>query len=251
MKNYIIVFVCFLVLQSCNTENGWDCIQTVGDIVEVSYDVGSFDKITVEDDIFLEIEKGEEYAVIVKTGANLINDITVVVEPDSTLRLKNNNGCNLVREYNITSIKVTTPTLTDIRSASRNTVTSINTLDFEELEIQSNTNPGVIDAGKSGDFILDVDVEDLIVRANGFSEFTMSGSANTAFVSFNDEIPRFNGENLIVQDLRVLHVSGNKMTVNPQKSITGSIRSTGDVISLNTPPIVDVVELFTGRLIFQ
>jgi hypothetical protein len=46
-------------------------------------------------------------------------------------------------------------------------------------------------------------------------------------------------------------VSGSKMVVNPQQSIIGSIRSTGDVISLNQPPIVDVEEWFTGRLIFQ
>jgi len=41
------------------------------------------------------------------------------------------------------------------------------------------------------------------------------------------------------------------MIVNPQNSITGVIRATGDVISLNRPPIVDVDELFTGRLIFE
>ena len=41
------------------------------------------------------------------------------------------------------------------------------------------------------------------------------------------------------------------MIVNPQQSITGEIRSLGDVISKNIPPIIDVVEYFTGALIFD
>ena len=54
-----------------------------------------------------------------------------------------------------------------------------------------------------------------------------------------------------MQDLSVLHRGTNKFIVNPQQSIRGEIRSTGDVISVNQPPIVEVEEFFTGRLIFQ
>ena len=41
------------------------------------------------------------------------------------------------------------------------------------------------------------------------------------------------------------------MIVNPQASIKGSIFGTGDVISVNRPPVVEVEELYTGRLIFE
>lgn len=251
MRNFILLFISLFVLHSCNTENGWDCTQTVGTIIDVPFEVDAFNKITVEDDIFLEIEKGDDYKVVVTTGSNLINDITVDVEADGTLRLKNNNGCNLVREYDVTKIKVTTPTLTFVRSSSRNKVTSINTLDFQSLLLKSDTDPGVIDSGKSGDFDLNVAVDTLRVTANGFSAFKISGTTNFAAIGFLDEIPLFNGEDLVIQELRFTHVSGNSITVNPQQSMRGSIRSTGDVISLNEPPIVDVEELFTGRLIFQ
>ena len=41
------------------------------------------------------------------------------------------------------------------------------------------------------------------------------------------------------------------MIVNPQQSLTGEIRSTGDVITVNTPSTINVDEYYTGRLIFE
>ena len=41
------------------------------------------------------------------------------------------------------------------------------------------------------------------------------------------------------------------MIVNPQQSISGELRSTGNVIAKNRPPIVEVEEFYTGRLIFD
>jgi hypothetical protein len=40
------------------------------------------------------------------------------------------------------------------------------------------------------------------------------------------------------------------MTINPQQSLSGEMVGTGDVISVTTPPIVDVEVLYTGNLIF-
>jgi hypothetical protein len=40
------------------------------------------------------------------------------------------------------------------------------------------------------------------------------------------------------------------MIVNPQESIVGELRGTGDLISLKTPSIVEVEQYYTGQLIF-
>ncbi|EDM43724.1 hypothetical protein SCB49_09040 [unidentified eubacterium SCB49] len=250
MRNYIILFAAFFLLQSCDNENAWDCVQTVGDMVEVPVEVAPFTRVTVEDDIFLDIKQGDSHQVIVHTGSNLLDDISVVVEADGNLRLKNLNKCNFTRAYDVTRITVTTPTLTHIRSASRNPVTSLNQLHFENLELTSNTNVGVIDEGKSGNFILDVVVDRLTVSANGFSLFDISGIAENATILFSDEIPRFEGEDLIIQHLNVFHAAGNDMIVHPIQSIKGVVRGIGDVISLNRPPEVDVSVTNVGQLLF-
>ena len=62
---------------------------------------------------------------------------------------------------------------------------------------------------------------------------------------------RVEASDLIIQNLNIFHRSTNKMIVNPQQSIIGEIRSLGDVISKNIPPVVEVTEYYTGTLIFD
>jgi hypothetical protein len=40
------------------------------------------------------------------------------------------------------------------------------------------------------------------------------------------------------------------MEVNPQQSLTGEIRGIGDVISTQTPVVVDIEQFYTGQLLF-
>jgi len=102
-----------------------------------------------------------------------------------------------------------------------------------------------------GDFQLQLDVIDLQIISNNLSFFYLSGDVENINISFVAGNGRFEGENLIAQNVSVFHRGTNDMIVNPQQSITGSILSTGNVISVNQPPIVDVEEVFNGRLIFE
>ena len=71
------------------------------------------------------------------------------------------------------------------------------------------------------------------------------------FVGFFSGSGRFEGENLIAQNVEISHRGSNDMIVNPILSLTGIIRGTGDVIVINQPPLVDVEEIYIGELIFD
>ena len=62
---------------------------------------------------------------------------------------------------------------------------------------------------------------------------------------------RFEGADLIAQNIEVNHRGSNDMVVNPIQSLTGELRGTGNVIAVNQPPIVDVEETYIGELIFD
>ena len=102
-----------------------------------------------------------------------------------------------------------------------------------------------------GDFRLDLDVDNLQIVSNNLSFFYITGAANNLNINFVSGNGRFEGERLIAQDVSIVQRSTNDILVNPQHSLTGSIFSTGNIISFNQPPIVDVEETFTGRLIFN
>lgn len=249
MNRLVILLFC-ISLFSCDSEKGWDCIKTVGTIVTEEREVTPFSQIVVEDDLFLTIEEGEQYSVTVTTGENLINDITVEVEA-GILKLNNTAKCNFNRAYDVSFVHVVTPTLTSIRSSSVNEVRSVGTLSYKELLLISNTDAGVEDAGKSGDFILDVATELFRINANGQSEFFISGTTNQLRVSFLDEIPKLSAGNLIADKVSFTTRSANTITVFPVNEIIGTILGAGDVIVKNKPSVVMVETPSIGQLIFE
>lgn len=249
MKKLLSVCLVF-VLFSCDSEDSWDCLQAAGDRISKEYTVSEFTKIRIEDDVTLFLKQGDSTKIILETGENLLSDISVSVE-ENTLVVKDNNTCNLVRDYGITKVFVTVPNITEIRNSSAYDVIGEGVLQFPQLTLVSNSSAGPETIRKSGDFYLNLICEDFRVSANGQSVFYITGTAGKANLSFADEMPRFEGENFIIDELTVFQRSANKMIVNPRQSIVGKIVATGDIISHNRPPLVDVKELFTGRLLFE
>jgi hypothetical protein len=249
-KKLILLLIVPVLFWGCDSENAWDCVQASGELVQQEYDVQLFKKIQVWERVQLFIQQGNQQSVRVQTGANLIEEIQVVVE-DSTLKISDRNSCNYVRDYNITKVFVSSPDIREIRNSSGFTVESIGTLGFNELSLISN-DPELLEVyHHDGDFDLDLDVVLLRVQSNGISRFFLRGKAQYMGIRFDDGDPRLEAGDLIVNNVNLFHRSTNKIIVNPQNSIQGQIRGIGDVIALNRPPIVDVEEFFRGRLIFQ
>ena len=188
--------------------------------------------------------------VIVETGENLMNDIEVRVE-DGRLILINNNACNLTRDYGITKVYVSSPNLTEIQNSSGLTVKGDGILNYANLRLISEdfNDPSVTHT--DGDFDLQVNCNRIDIVFNNLSNIFISGSVNNLSIGFYSGDGRFEGANLIAQTIDIFQRSSNDMIVNPQQSLKGEIRGTGDVISLNRPPIVEVEQFYTGKLIFN
>ncbi|MFT4942832.1 MAG: hypothetical protein ACI9RL_001427 [Candidatus Paceibacteria bacterium] len=249
----ISILVLLTVMYGCDSPPFGDCFQAAGTSISMIVDVEPFSKVRIEGEVTLFIKQGDVQEVALTTGDNLLSDVSVFLVED-TLVITDTNACNFVREYGITVVTITTPNLTAIRNASNFDVTGIGTLAFPELLLTSNTTqgPGGIETiKKSGDFYLDIICDDFNISANGKSIFYISGAANKASVNFSNENPRFEGRNFLVNEFNVFHRSSNKMIVNPQEKLTGILLSTGDLISVNKPPFVDVDVMFTGQLIFE
>lgn len=248
MKKLLLVLP-FLLLFGCNISE--DCIKNSGAMrTKVLPAAAPFDKIYVYPNISVVINESDEYAISVKAGGNVIDDISATVV-NGTLELRDNSGCNLNRQYGGKTVYVTVP-------------------DIPQLEIYSNTAQTIRGEGQlsipifrlfsmdyfggvgTGDFIFDDLVCSVVdIQSNNVSIFRLKGTADQMNLYFYDDLSRFEGKDFEVGQIDIFQRSANDMIIHPLDQLTGNIYSTGNVICKTQPPMVDVVRHYSGRLIYD
>ncbi|PKV49640.1 putative autotransporter adhesin-like protein [Aquimarina sp. MAR_2010_214] len=238
-----------LFLFGCDSENASDCFQRTGTIVRKEIEVADFTRILVNPNIELIIKEGATTSVIIETGDNLLNEVSAIVE-DDRLVLSNTNDCAFFRDSNQTKIFVTAPNINEVRSGTQFDISSDGVLRYASLTLLSE-DFGENTETTTGTFHIQIDNESVSVVGNNIASFFVEGKTKLLNVNFASGTGRFEGANLVAENVQIFHRGTNKIIVNPQQSITGEIRSTGDVISVNRPSVIEVEEFFTGKLIFQ
>ncbi|WP_298541526.1 head GIN domain-containing protein [uncultured Aquimarina sp.] len=249
MKRITLIVSVFLFI-ACDTENALDCFQRTGDIIRQEVEISDFTRILVNPGVELILKEGETTSVIIETGDNLLDEVSTVVEGDRLI-LSNTNDCNFVRDFNQTKIFVTAPNITEIRSETQFGISSDGVLRYPSLRLLSEDFNEDNGGNTTGTFTIEIDTERLSVVGNNIASFFVKGNVINLDIGFFSGTGRFEGSELIAENVEVFHRGTNKIIVNPQQSIKGEILSTGDVISINRPSIIEVEEFFTGRLIFQ
>ena len=244
------VFLIVLVIQfiSCNSEDALDCFQTAGKTITKEVIVEPFTTIVVQEKVEMIIKEGPTQKIVIETGKNLMPEIKVTVT-DGELLLENFNSCNIIRDYGLTKVYVTAPNITKIRNSSEQAIRSEGVLTYPELYLMSVGNKSLFSS--LGDFYITLDNTSLRVWSNGISNLHIDGKTENLNLNYSDGDTRFEGKNLIADNVIVRQISTNDIKINPQLSLKGSILSIGNVISYNKPPIVEVEELYTGKLIFK
>jgi hypothetical protein len=244
-----LIYSLLVLVFACNSEDANDCFQTSGRIIQEVVDISNFERVLVNRDIELIIKDAPDFKVTIETGENLINDVSAELIGNQ-LVLTDNNNCNYVRDYGITKVYIEAPNLTEIRSSTQYDVSSDGILNYEALQLFSE-DFSVTNEFTVGDFRLSINSESLNISSNNLAFFYLDGEVEDVFVGFFSGAGRFEAEHLMAQNVRVYHRSSNDMVVNPQQSLTGELRGTGNLISVNQPAEVEVERIYTGQLIFQ
>ncbi|MEX0313888.1 MAG: head GIN domain-containing protein [Allomuricauda sp.] len=239
-----------LILVACNGENTPDCFQNAGDLTRRTVEVSEFTRITVFENINLVLKQGVEQEVEIETGEFLQDEVTANVE-DNRLVLRNENGCNFIRDYGLTTVYVTSPNITEIRSSTGLLISSDGVLNYPNMNLISESFINPETETTDGSFDLHLNSANIGITVNGIAYLKLRGTTTNLNVNIAAGDSRIEAENLVSQNVSVNHRGSNDVIVNPQLSISGVIRGTGDVISVNRPPEVEVDELFNGRLIFR
>ena len=244
---HIALVYMLLLVTSCDSGDLGLCFDDSETVAERIVEVGFFDKIIVRDNIQMILAEGPQSIRIVTTKS--IIDAVEVTVSDGVLTLIDENRCDLLEASEPTLVYVSAPDIRRIRNASQYEVSSEGVLSYESLVLVSDENEN--SKYRIADFRLDLDVGGLEVVSNNFSNFFISGTAERALIGFYGGAGRFEGAAFFVDELNVFHRGSNVMIVHPLNSIRGKIVSNGDIISKNRPEVIEVEELYTGKLIFD
>ena len=232
-------------LYNCNPK---DCFDSTGDIIQKEISLDSFNKIEVGEEVTLILKQGDTQKVVVETGENLMDNVSVEVI-DGKLFMKDESSCNLTRDYAVTKVYVTAQNITTIRSNTARTILSDGILAYPNLTlISEDYSQNVLNIG---DFKLHVNTDKLSITSNGGSIFEITGNTNQLTIGFYAGSSRFIGNNLIAKNVNLIQKSTNDILVYPTQQLIGDIYANGDVISYFHPEIVNIEEHYTGKLIFE
>ena len=245
MKKLILIIVITTFFLNC--EKPGDCIKSTGEMVTREIEVTPFETVFVYTGIGLVIKQGPEYKVEVRSGENLIDDIEVKVE-NNTLTLKDKTTCNWVRDYGQTTVYVTAPSFSDIHSKTEQDIKSEGILTYPTIRLYA---IDLTDGAGTGDFIFDIDNEQLVIENNNVSRFFISGNTQVAWLNFYDGNGRLDSQNFTINIAKVYHRGSNDIIIKPIQSVEGDLFSTGNLILLNTPPSINLTEHYQGRVIYN
>lgn len=239
-----------LTLLGCASENASDCFQKSGDLIREEVVVSDFSRIIAFEGVKLVVKQSENYKVEIETGEYLRNDITAEVI-DNRLVLRNENGCNFIRDFGLTTVYVSSPNITEIRSSTGFLIKSDGILNYPSLNLISEDFNEPEATTTDGDFDVEVNATTLGIVSNGIASFKLKGITKTLNVTFASGDSRLEAKELRADNISITHRASNDMVVNPQLSLKGRLTSTGNVISYNIPAVVEVEELYKGKLIFK
>lgn len=244
----VSLLLCLLFF-SCASESAPDCFQSAGNLIKKEVTVADFTKITVFENVGVVLKEGLETKVEVETGENLFNEIQVNVSNDR-LTLRNDNGCNFIREYGLTKVYITAPNIDEIRSSTGLKIESDGVLEYPSLDLISESFINSESETTDGEFELELNALDINIVVNGIAYFKLRGETQFIGVTIAAGNSRIEANELTAQFVDVDHRGTNDILVKPEQLIKGDIRGLGNVISYETPPLIQINELFKGKLIF-
>lgn len=243
----IIPFLLILFLLSCDNDHAPDCLKTSGKIVSGTIDLPEFDEIMTYDNIILYVEDRPEQEVILETGENIFEDIQFEVV-SNRLEIKNKNSCNLFRSYRNIKVYVSSPNLTYIQNGSPFDVISLNTLNYENLDLKTDNFEEKNDYYKNGNFDLDLNTKHLTISSSSMSGYFLRGKTDFIDVQLYGGVQRIEAADLEVKNAKIHHRGFNDAILNVRDSIVGELLATGDLILVRTPAFMDIQEKYKGKV---
>lgn len=233
--------IMLFVLSSCDKDHWFDFSKSTGPQITMDRKLdGTFNKLSMQDNINVVITKGSNYSLTLEGGKNLLPSIETKIK-DSTLIISNLNTYNWVRTYDekITAY-LTLPQISDIRYESTGTLTNTDTIREDSLNIQSNGGSGYID------LVIRTGTVKLAI-ITGSADLKVSGYTGISFV-FSGSMGAIRTYDLLANYIFMHNAGTNNCYVNVREHFEYQISGIGDICYKGNPGFISGVITGKGKL---
>lgn len=238
-----ILYLCFaLAFFSCKKENLCDCFKSTGPENVIYHDVKDFTCIELKDKVDIYLTQGPEFEVKVVAGRNLQKLIRTELDGE-TLRVHNDNKCNVVRGYkHKVSVYITAPYFKHLKNDGLGTMQTTGTIIQNELTARIEN---------SGAMKLDINTHSFSYSTHGNGDLYLSGITDQLFGNYNGTNYLYASELTInsyifLNSLSIGHAY-IKAPENGQLDVV--IDRTGNVYYTGNPAVINLTRNNKGNLI--
>ena len=240
-RAFIGLYMLTLLVMGCEKIPGEDCFKSTGEIVIEHRSVDPFEHIVLEDNINLILTQGNEEAISIRAGENLLESIITEVN-NNELKIKNENKCNWVRDFNKEiDVYLSVRNLCSITYRSSGMILSTNTITTDSLNIAVWDGTGTID--------MDINTRVSVLSIHyGSVDFHMRGQSNVGYIYAGSYGPFF-CEDLVTTFMFMDNRGSNDCYVHCVKQLEVEIEYTGSIYYTGNPEIVKANITGTGQLV--
>lgn len=247
---YLLLVLLLVMVFGCGPDTVKDCLEPSGKPVEKQITLEGFSKVVLGQNLSLIIEQSDASSMRVSGGANLVEKLYWEIE-DGVLHIENTIDCYTFRSYDQLKIHLKTPTLKEIRSKTSYHIRSHGVLTFPVLKVLAEDfAEGFKDSATDVRVDLEINNKSCTVVTNGVSSVVLRGTTDQCNIAVAAADARIDAKDLEADRVTIFHRGSNDILVHPISLLEGELRSTGNLLVYKQPISSQVVQLYTGKLIF-
>lgn len=215
----VIASVLSLLMSSCTMSFG---VKGNGNVKTVQRDMsGTYDEIEVSKGLDVYLTQSDTESISVQADENL-HDIIITKIEGNVLKIYADSNISFSESR---KVMVSFKTITRISAASGSDVYSTNTIQVDELSLETNS---------GSDMKLDVNAQSVTCSSSSGSDLKLSGSA-VSLIAEASSGSDINAKELSSETSRVTAESGADITVNSSKELYAKTASGGDIRYAGNP----------------
>jgi hypothetical protein len=244
MKKILFISLLVITAAACKKAEERSCFKSSGEKTSVHVPLPEFDKLQLNKRLKYVLVQDDSCYLRISGGKNLLGFIRWEETESGKISISNHNKCNFLRDLSaVCTVEIHFKNLNDIAYEGSETLTNLDTLELNMLNILVLNCAGSVDLTLKANYI-SADITE------SYGDYTLRGFAMDARLSARDNGYCNTDELLVGNKLYVVNKSSGDMRINASSCLLeGYISGNGNIYYKGQPMSSQMEYFSSGKLI--